>query len=40
MGTFQLPTYTTIDEPLNALATVAGSSGSLGQNVYTHDSQV
>jgi hypothetical protein len=40
MGTFRLPTYTTIGGPLNSLETSLALYGTLGQNVYTFDSQV
>jgi hypothetical protein len=40
MGTFRLPKHTDIEVPLNTLATSACTSGQLGQNLYTFDSQV
>ena len=40
MGTFRLPTYTTLEVPLNTLPTSPCKWGQIGQNAYTFDSQV
>ncbi len=40
MGTFRLPTYTTPEIPLNTLGTSPVSTGQIGGNLYTFDSQV
>ena len=40
MGTFRLPTYTTLEGPLNALGAAPAATGQIGQNPYTFDSQV
>jgi hypothetical protein len=40
MGTFRLPTYTTPEIPLNTLGTSPASTGQIGGNLYTFDSQV
>jgi hypothetical protein len=40
MGTFRLPTYTTLEVPLNTLPTSPCEFGQIGQNAYTFESQV
>ena len=40
MGTFRLPNYTTIQEPLNTLGAAPVSMGQIGATLYTFDSQV
>jgi hypothetical protein len=40
MGTFRLPTYTTLEGPLNALGASPAATGQIGSNPYTFDSQV
>ena len=40
MGTFRLPTYTTLEAPLNTLPTSPCELGQVGGNLYTFDSQV
>ena len=40
MGTFRLPNYTTIQEPLNTLGAAPVSMGQIGATRYTFDSQV
>ena len=40
MGTFRLPTYTTLEVPLNTLPTSPCKWGQIGQNAYTFDTQV
>jgi hypothetical protein len=40
MGTFRLPTYTTLEGPFNALGASPAATGQIGQNPYTFDSQV
>jgi hypothetical protein len=40
MGTFRLPTYTTLGGPLNTIDEAPASTGQIGSNPYTFDSQV
>jgi hypothetical protein len=40
MGTFRLPNFTTIEAPLNTLSVSPTSTGLIGGNLYTFDSQV
>ena len=40
MGTFRLPTFTTIEAPLNTLTPSPAATGLVGQSIYTFDSQV
>jgi hypothetical protein len=40
MDTFHLPTYTTLEVPLNTLPTSHCEFGQIGQNAYIFDCQV
>jgi hypothetical protein len=40
MGTFRLPTYTTLEGPLNGLGPAPAANGQIGSSPYTFDSQV
>jgi hypothetical protein len=40
MGTFRLPTYTTLEGPLNGLGAALATNGQIGSSPYTFDSQV